>query len=593
MRLSRWNSIASELIPGPRHPASVGFRSHGVEGGNQLPLWWQARISRLDAWCSLHQWVLVPLLLTLMCVPLWSSLGDHGFNGRSDVRYAVIAQDMASSGDWLVPRYMGAVHLTKPPLVYWLEAGSIKLLGHTYLAVRLPAVICGTLALLVLFWFARRMLRVREALFACGLYAVMPMTIFPARMAVTDSELNLCWLVVLCAGYLMRIEPGRRRWTLLFWGGASIGMLAKGPVMFIPLGIVVVWWIICSDKGLSMRAVTRCMLALLLAMLPTLLWALAVMLIRPEAAGVWWHETFDRVTGSGDHARPLWFFIPVLLVGCFPCSAMLLLPGVNLRWRQVWGNLRRGDFIGYLGWCVAVPFVVFSLISGKLPSYLLPICAPLAMLSACVLARWFDEGFPRSVAGMRQPEVRWALMVGTVLFMLTATGGIWYLYGPRGLIWGSGLVIASIASVLMVMGWGARLLRPAMMACFIGAWALAWVSLGEGEDEVLSQTSSIPVERRVFGPSGWTGRTAVYELDDAMIYWDRDGDLERFDSPSALARGLDADLGEPLLVLTDARRWDALETDSPGLFRRGRVVGYWNQWPGAPERYLVLYNRAP
>jgi len=84
------------------------------------------------------------LALVAFSVPIWNSIGDHGFNGRSDARYASVAQDMVNSGDWIVPRYMGRVHLTKPPMMYWLEALSIKAIGHSYLAVRLPSALAGT-----------------------------------------------------------------------------------------------------------------------------------------------------------------------------------------------------------------------------------------------------------------------------------------------------------------------------------------------------------------------------------------------------------------------------------------------------------------
>jgi len=36
---------------------------------------------------------------------------------------------VVASGDWLVPWLNGAEHLSKPPLIYWLIAGSVKLFG--------------------------------------------------------------------------------------------------------------------------------------------------------------------------------------------------------------------------------------------------------------------------------------------------------------------------------------------------------------------------------------------------------------------------------------------------------------------------------
>ena len=70
------------------------------------------------------------LLLLLACagvylvgndsVPLWD---------RDEPRFAQTSRQMLQSGDWVVPRLYDAVRTAKPPLIYWLQACRMKVLG--------------------------------------------------------------------------------------------------------------------------------------------------------------------------------------------------------------------------------------------------------------------------------------------------------------------------------------------------------------------------------------------------------------------------------------------------------------------------------
>ena len=532
----------------------------------------------------------IPFVLAFLCLPIWFSLGDHSFNGRSGARYGIVAQEMATSNDWVVPRFLGHPHLTKPPLIYWLEAGSIELFGQSYYAVRIPSAISGTLVIFLLYWFASRFYSTRAALFACAIYAIMPMTIMPARMTVTDSLLNLSWFLALAGGYLVRKEPERRRWVILFWVGSSLGMLTKGPVMFIPMGMVFVWWWATGQRTLRARQLFKYCGFTLLSMLPVLIWALVVIVEQPESLRIWMHETVARAVGQGDHSRPIWFFIPVLFAGCFPASAMLLLPGINLRWKDAWRNFISGSLIGYLGWACIAPFVVYSLISGKLPSYLLPICAPLALLSATVLERWCTSQDPAAAAGRRLPEVRWGLMVGTLLFLASGVLVVGRLYGFESTLWFVALAVAFLVSILLVVFWRNLHRRTFLLAAFFGTWILGWIGLEEVEDIVLTDMSYVAVAQRTFGESGWEGATAEYRLNDAMVFWDQDTPIEIYDDPEQLQARVQSHPDEPLLVLTRGVEWEAIKDLQPSLYQKGQLVEHWHQWPGAPERYLVVFH---
>ncbi len=73
-----------------------------------------------------------------------------------EARYAEIPREMLAAGDLVTPRLNGTRYYEKPPLLYWANAASFKLLGETPFAARLPARLAalGTAALMA--FVARR-----------------------------------------------------------------------------------------------------------------------------------------------------------------------------------------------------------------------------------------------------------------------------------------------------------------------------------------------------------------------------------------------------------------------------------------------------
>src|SRR5262245_5190312 len=64
---------------------------------------------------------------------------------------------MLETGDYLVPRYEGGPFLQKPPLTWWILAGSYRLLGISVFAARLPSALAAlATVLLVGLWVKRR-----------------------------------------------------------------------------------------------------------------------------------------------------------------------------------------------------------------------------------------------------------------------------------------------------------------------------------------------------------------------------------------------------------------------------------------------------
>jgi hypothetical protein len=75
---------------------------------------------------------------------------------QDEAVYASAAIGMTKDSDWMTPKVMGRPFLLKPPLLIWLSALSLRLLGMSLFSIRLPALLLGAAGVATVFaWVAR------------------------------------------------------------------------------------------------------------------------------------------------------------------------------------------------------------------------------------------------------------------------------------------------------------------------------------------------------------------------------------------------------------------------------------------------------
>lgn len=124
-------------------------------------------------------WIFVFLLLCYF--PLFLHLDSLSLRLWDEARRAVSAFEMATNGGWLIPKVEGHPDMygTKPPLLVWLQAIFMKILGYNELAVRLPSALAGLATVGLLVFFSYRHLQLKLAGFLGGLV-----------LLTTDSYIN-------------------------------------------------------------------------------------------------------------------------------------------------------------------------------------------------------------------------------------------------------------------------------------------------------------------------------------------------------------------------------------------------------------------
>ncbi len=287
-------------------------------------------------------------------------LGQAGFLSVDEPRYAWIGRAMAESGDWISPRLYGEPWLEKPPLLYWMTAVAWKLGLRDEWAARLPVALAAVVFLVLFWWCLRREFGEEIATASTGILSTSGGWLLYAHVAVTDIPLAATFGAAMLLAW--------RGWLRLAGVSLGLAVLAKALVP-LALALPLLWWFrgrwraLAVPLGLTL-AVAAPWYALCYARHGRLLWD--DMIVRQHFA------RFFSAQAEVLHPQPFWFYVPVLLVLLAPWTPMALAAHP----RRLWANAESRFFVVWLGFGL----VVFSLASGKLPGYLMPLLPAASVL---------------------------------------------------------------------------------------------------------------------------------------------------------------------------------------------------------------------
>jgi 4-amino-4-deoxy-L-arabinose transferase-like glycosyltransferase len=128
----------------------------------------------------------------------------------------------------------GSVSVDKPPLGFWIQALSAKILGLTGFALALPQALTGVCSIPLLYAIVKKQFGTSPALFAAAALAVMPVSVSTDRNNTIDGL--LVFVLLLVAWTILRsVETGKLRFLLLGAVLVGLGFNIKMLQAFMPL----------------------------------------------------------------------------------------------------------------------------------------------------------------------------------------------------------------------------------------------------------------------------------------------------------------------------------------------------------------------
>lgn len=424
---------------------------------------------------------------------------------RDEPRFTQASRQMYNSPDasgWIVPKVQDRPRLNKPPLIYWLQAGSAACMtveigpNATRDAIwmyRLPSVIAGLVAVFATWRLGRRLVACADVgsgvtdtsargadstgLLAGLFVAVSPVISWEARQG--RADMVLVGVTTTALLFLWRVFEHRGTWrgvrdAVVLWLLVGVGIMTKGPVtpMVVVLGSIAFslatrqwrWW---RTLGPWWGVPLACAVAL-----P---WALLV--VREIGFDNYWKTIRAETIGRAGVAAEGH--------GGFPGYHVLLMPlvlgagSIFAGWgvvRAVRGVFRRdADLDVALVWCASMvlpSWIVFEISSTKLPHYTMPLLPVLSIVSARLVVR-----------ATRGPEIptpafwlarAWGVMMGVMAMLpaLAASAWVWW-------SWADASVSArsiGIATIVLCAGVGAFSTLAVIRSTRGGAWLHASIA---------------------------------------------------------------------------------------------------------------------
>ncbi len=365
--------------------------------------------------------LLLLALLALSGLLFFLALGEMGLTDRDEGRNAEAGREMFESGDRLTPTFNGELRIAKPVFIYWLMEQSYRLFGVNEFAARFPSALFGVGLIFIHYLFLVHQRDQTVALFG-GLMLLLNLEILGlGRMALTDSVLIFFTTASLYGFWLgLHGEGGVRRWIWAFYIGMALATLTKGPVGFavpiIAAALYLIWtrrWREYWQKGVPLAG-------LLLFILLAAPWYAAMFLVHGDAyaTGAKANTIGRFLSPMEGHQGTIFFYLPVLLLGFFPWSALLPVPLYHAfkNWRSSGGISRypsaplphsdlpqpstpgRELELFAALWVVGV-FVFFTASSTRLPHYIGPLFPAAALLTASYWSRCLQDPTTKGIRG--------------------------------------------------------------------------------------------------------------------------------------------------------------------------------------------------
>jgi 4-amino-4-deoxy-L-arabinose transferase-like glycosyltransferase len=189
-----------------------------------------------------------------------------------------LAPDEAHYWEW--SRHWDWSYYSKGPLVAWLIRGSCELFGNTMPAVRLPAVLCGSLTLLGLYVLTLRVYRSDKlALGVVALGMFFPALAVGSLLMTIDAPFVCCWTWALVLAHKIILSPRSplSPRPLMAMGGLGLliglGILAKYTMALFPVLLVLFLLSSSRHRGVLLtRGFYLMALTAALCCLPIVIW---------------------------------------------------------------------------------------------------------------------------------------------------------------------------------------------------------------------------------------------------------------------------------------------------------------------------------
>jgi len=359
---------------------------------------------------------------------------------RDEARFAQATKQMVETSDFVDIRFQDDVRYKKPVGIYWLQSAAVETasalgLPRAELRIwlyRIPSLIGAIGAVLLTYWTALAFVTRRGAVLAALIMCSSVLLGVEARLAKTDAMLLLT--VVAAMGALARVylswqrgeDPAHPPWTwpVVFWTALAGGILLKGPLILMFVGLTIVTLAILDRSAnwiWRLRPVwgLMWMLVLVLPWFVAIFWRAGDAFFADSIGG----DMLSKLSAQESHGAPPGVYLLLFWITFWPGA-----PLAGMAAPAVWRARREPAAQFLLAWLIP-SWIVFELVLTKLPHYVLPLYPAIAILTVGALERrvlsrsWLRRG------------AAWWFAIPAIMSVVAVIGAVTVTRQPVFLAW--------------------------------------------------------------------------------------------------------------------------------------------------------------
>jgi 4-amino-4-deoxy-L-arabinose transferase-like glycosyltransferase len=352
---------------------------------------------------------LTKLIFGAACVTLalhFLGIGLYPLLGTTEGRYAEMARKMYFSGQYLMPMFTDTEPFWgNPPVSIWLQVASMHIFGVTEFAARLPAWLCSFATITLTHHIAKHHFGARVAALSLLVLSSSYLGYVAFGKVHTDAALTFSVTLAL-VGFYQWLSEQQPYWYLAGIFGLGLGLLAKGPVTFIYVGVPVVLWLMITRqlwRLLTWLALGSTAAAAILLVAP---WYIAAENAHPGYLEYFLRgELFQRLLDAGwmgelydtGRAEPRGTILLYAVESLLPWSLLVPLLILTRYMGGYWQSgfrLRLAEtnplILYLLCWAIG-PLLFFSFSANVVPRYLMPTLTAWSVILSLLLAQLLSQ----------------------------------------------------------------------------------------------------------------------------------------------------------------------------------------------------------
>lgn len=337
-----------------------------------------------------HKWnIIILVLFFLLLVLRFPDL-------RNEMKYLVIAQETLAKKELFLLSYLGDFYPDKPPLYFWLLMSLLHILPKTF--VYMASLFLGSFLPMLGITFC---LQKQNKIFHLGedkflFFSLLCTPFFMGLSIFLRMDMLMSFFIILSLTLFLDLYFGRKKLSkgniTFFYLSIFFAFFTKGPVGIL-LPVLVISSFLFLEKKLAFWKDLDYKKGACFLLFGIAVWFFIIAQTKGGTdyiLSMLGKQTLGRAIQASHHARPFYFYFSRMILTCFPHGLLYFLGSFHFlkEWsrRSYWSATEKWIFSWTMpGLCF------FSLLSGKLDVYLLPIYPGLVFLSLYLIKTYRNK----------------------------------------------------------------------------------------------------------------------------------------------------------------------------------------------------------